>query len=345
MIRVGVVGYGTIGKRVADAIRKQDDMVLTGIVKTKPDYGALIADLKGIDIYTIGEDRIKNFENSGITVKGTVDDLISRCDLIVDATPKGIGLRNKISTYEPRGVRAIFQGGEKAEIADVSFVSLANFEEALGKKYVRVVSCNTTGIVRLIVALTRLGQGIKRVRVFIARRGADPKEYSRGPINDVVPDPITVPSHHALDVRSVLPHIDIVSMAIAVPVTLAHLHMVDIEFEERVSKSRIVDALYSTPRIMVVESVKGFTTPGQVVEWARDMGRHRYDIPENIIFRESISIIDNELYLFMAIHQESIVVPENIDAIRAMEKAASKWDSIRKTDKTLNLVMEGKRYE
>ena len=75
------------------------------------------------------------------------------------------------------------------------------------------------------------------------------------------------------------------------------------------------------------------------------MGRHRYDIPENIIFRESISIIDNELYLFMAIHQESIVVPENIDAIRAMEKAASKWDSIRKTDKTLNLVMEGKRYE
>ena len=31
MIRVGVVGYGTIGKRVADAILLQDDMHLVGV--------------------------------------------------------------------------------------------------------------------------------------------------------------------------------------------------------------------------------------------------------------------------------------------------------------------------
>ena len=31
MIKVGIVGYGTIGKRVADAVLLQNDMELTGV--------------------------------------------------------------------------------------------------------------------------------------------------------------------------------------------------------------------------------------------------------------------------------------------------------------------------
>ena len=46
MIKVGINGYGTIGKRVAEAVTLQDDMEIVGIVKTKPTYeirGALDA--------------------------------------------------------------------------------------------------------------------------------------------------------------------------------------------------------------------------------------------------------------------------------------------------------------
>ena len=46
MIKVGINGYGTIGKRVAEAVTLQDDMKIVGIVKTKPTYelrGALDA--------------------------------------------------------------------------------------------------------------------------------------------------------------------------------------------------------------------------------------------------------------------------------------------------------------
>ncbi len=35
MIKVGVVGYGVIGRRVADAISAQPDMDLIGVVKKK----------------------------------------------------------------------------------------------------------------------------------------------------------------------------------------------------------------------------------------------------------------------------------------------------------------------
>ena len=40
MIQVGVNGYGTIGKRVADAVAAQPDMQLTGVAKTRPNYEA-----------------------------------------------------------------------------------------------------------------------------------------------------------------------------------------------------------------------------------------------------------------------------------------------------------------
>ena len=46
MIKVGINGYGTIGKRVAEAVTLQNDMEIVGIVKTKPTYemrGALDA--------------------------------------------------------------------------------------------------------------------------------------------------------------------------------------------------------------------------------------------------------------------------------------------------------------
>ncbi|MCL5989616.1 MAG: glyceraldehyde-3-phosphate dehydrogenase, partial [Candidatus Thermoplasmatota archaeon] len=37
MIKVGIVGYGTIGRRVARAVSIQSDMHVSGILKTKPD--------------------------------------------------------------------------------------------------------------------------------------------------------------------------------------------------------------------------------------------------------------------------------------------------------------------
>ena len=52
-IKVALNGYGTIGKRVADAVSRQDDMTLVGIAKTKPDYEAYAANKKGYPIYAV----------------------------------------------------------------------------------------------------------------------------------------------------------------------------------------------------------------------------------------------------------------------------------------------------
>jgi hypothetical protein len=67
--------------------------------------------------------------------------------------PDWTGLRY----YRSRGVKFIVQGGEKHEVTGHSFVAEASYEGALGRDATRVVSCNTTSVVRTLTALKRAG--------------------------------------------------------------------------------------------------------------------------------------------------------------------------------------------
>jgi glyceraldehyde-3-phosphate dehydrogenase (NAD(P)) len=336
VVRIGINGYGTIGKRIADAILKQKDMELVGITKTKPNFECKIAMEKGISIFASSSDRVKLFEEAGIKVKGTLEDLLKNCDIIVDCTPGGIGASYK-SIYEKYNVKAIFQGGEKHDVAGFSFNAYCNYKEAIGRKYVRVVSCNTTALCRVLYAIDK-AFGIKKARVVLIRRGADPHEDSKGPINSIVPDPVSIPSHHGPDLNKVLPHINITTIAFAVPETLMHVHVVNLEVNNSATESDVINILSKYSRIKIVSAKLGLDSTSAIIEYARDLGRKRYDIPELIIWKESIKSYGNEIYLSQAVHQESIVIPENIDAIRAMMKITEDpEESIRLTDESLGI--------
>ena len=334
-VKVAVNGFGTIGKRVAEAVMKQDDMKLIGVTKTKPDYLAMIASKMGL-LY-VPKDRLEKFEKAGIEVQGTLEELLEKADLVVDATPGGVGKEYK-PLYEKHGVKAIFQGGEKHEVAGFSFSTLCNYDDAQGRQFVRVVSCNTTGLLRLICTL-REHFKIKSVRATIIRRGADPSETKKGPINAIVPNPVTLPSHHGVDVKTVLPDLDIQTVAAVVPTTLMHTHVVNVKFEEDVKREDVLSVLEEAPRILLIPSeVSGVKDTAKIIELARDAGRKRYDLYELAVYEESVSVQGDELFLMQAVHQESIVTPENVDAIRAMMKLANKDESLRKTDESLGLV-------
>jgi glyceraldehyde-3-phosphate dehydrogenase (NAD(P)) len=331
MIRVGIVGYGTIGKGVARAIGKQDDMEVIGVVKTRPDF---IAKLSPYPIYTY-EDRIKDFEEAGISVAGTVEELIEKADVIVDATPSKIGAKNKETLYSKFDKPVIFQGGEKASVADVSFNAEANYREAVGKRYVRVVSCNTTGLIRSLYRLDK-NIGIERVHAVLIRRAADPHEDKKGPINAIMPKPIKGLSHHAEDVRTVL-DVNITTMASVVPTTIMHVHALRVKFKRDTSEDEVIDALSESKRIVFVEGKLGFTSTAKIIEAARDLGRPRNDRFELIVRRDSISVSGREAFFRQAVHQEAIVVPENIDAMRAVSGFENAEESINKTNSSLGL--------
>lgn len=333
-VRVGVNGYGTIGKRVAWAVSLQPDMELVGIVKTKPNWETLSALKKGLRIYTLKE-NIREFHAHGIEVQGTLEDLLNSVDVIVDATPGDVGATYR-KIYESFARKAIFQGGEDPEVAEVSFNALVNYSEALGKNYVRVVSCNTTGLLRIIYAISKLGR-VRSVRGFIVRRAADLKEVKKGPVEGIILDPPKPPSHHALDVNTVIKDLDIVTYAVVVPTTLAHIHTLQFLLEEPVTSDEVLDALANTPRILLVSGGLLKST-AELRELARDLGRPQGDIYENVVWSDSVLVKGNEVMLTYAVHQEAIVVPENIDAIRAVTRLKEKAeDSIKITDESLGI--------
>ncbi len=86
MIKVGLVGYGTIGKRVADAIALQKDMKLVGVTGHTYNYKMEVANKKGFKIFSM--DGTRDFTANGIKPAGNVNDLLSDSDVIVDCTPR-----------------------------------------------------------------------------------------------------------------------------------------------------------------------------------------------------------------------------------------------------------------
>lgn len=334
MVKVGIAGYGTIGKRVAEGVMKSDDMELVGVSKTTPDYGAYLAINKGIKVYAHSQQDIANFEKAGFKVNGTIKDLLGKVDIVVDTSPGKKGVENK-PLYEEAGVKMIFQGGEKASIAETSFNAQANYDMAWGKKSVRVVSCNTTGLSRVLNAI-HSNIGVSEAKVVLIRRTCDPKEM-KGLVNSIQPE-MKIPSHHGPDLNTVIPDIKIESIAVVVPSTLMHVHTLMVEFKRNTTREELVNILKDTSRIILVKGEHGITATNTVIELSRDLGRPRYDLPEVVIWEDAINVKDGWGYMVYAVHQESIVQPENIDAIRSMNKMLPKAESIKKTNKTLGLV-------
>lgn len=336
MIRVGINGYGTIGRRVADAVRKQKDMELVGATAAHPHYKYALANEKGIPLYALDMKSLEAFNGAGYSLKGTLNDLLQRVDVIVDGAPEDNGPVNR-SAYQQAGVKAIFQGGEEHELTGTSFVAQCNFEAAVGKSMVRVVSCNTTGLCRTINALDR-AVGVTKARAVLARRATDPDDVKKGPIDAVVLDPTTLPSHHGPDVQTVLPKLSIVTMAFKVPTTHMHLHSLILTLKKPASKEEVVKALQDSPRVTLVDGKSGYKSTANIMDWARERGRDRNDVYEAVVWRDSVTVVDGEAYMFLGVHQEAIVVPENIDAIRALSGGYTREESIRMTDESLGIA-------
>ena len=337
MKAVGINGYGTIGKRVADAVSCQDDMQIVGVTKRTPDYEAMMAVNKGYPLYISAPDREELFAESDITVTGTIDELYDKIDVMVDCTPEGIGAKNK-KIYQEKGIKGVFQGGEKHDQIGKSFNSFANYSDNWGADYVRVVSCNTTGLCRTLQPINDLC-GIKNVRAVMVRRGADPSQVKKGPINAIIPNPPTVPSHHGPDVQTVMYDLNITTMALLVPTTLMHQHNLMVELKNPASVDEVIDLLEATPRVLLVEANSGLGSTAEIMECARDIGRPRSDLFEIAVWKESINIKDGELFYMQAIHQESDVVPENVDCIRSMlEMEEDSNKSIEKTNNNMGIL-------
>ena len=336
MIKVGVNGYGTIGRRVADAVSSQSDMTVVGVLKAHPDYVSYVAASK-FRIFTPDGDKDGKFSDKGITVEGDFQNLLDSSDIVIDATPEGNGKKN-VEAYKKEGVKAVFQGGEEHSIAQGSFNSYSNYDSGSGKDFLRVVSCNTTALARSLSVLKE-AFGLKEAQVTLIRRGTDPNDNKKGPINAIVPD-LHFPSHHGPDVMTVLSGVNVETSSVNVPTTLMHVHSVSAVLEHGGETAGAIDSFASRRRIIPVSGKDGLVSTAQIMDMAKEFNRSRSDLYEIAIWKESVNLRGNKINYIQAVHQESDVVPENIDAIRTMFQMADNETSLALTDRYLGI---GKR--
>lgn len=332
-VKVGLIGFGTIGKRVADAVALQKDMELVGVTAYSYNYKYEIAKRKGFKVFSMN--GLEDFEQNGISIAGNVNNLLDEAEVIIDCTPRKVGKENKDKHYLPRKLKAIFQGGEKPATADASFVAQCNYNEALNKNYIRVVSCNTTGLCRTLHPISQK-YGIESVHATMVRRAADPWDIRHGPINAIVPV-LELPSHHGPDVQTVLHNVNIFTTAMSVPTTLMHMHSLIVDLKKQATAEDVLSLFRNTTRVRVVRNAEKVRSTAEVMELAKDFGMMRGDMPEICVWEEGIGISGKKLFYLQAIHQESDVVPENVDAVRAATGFKDGQKSIEMTNASLGV--------
>jgi len=361
--RVGIVGPGTIGHKLIWAIEKQDDMEVSGASKTSADWAARWVIEKGYRMYAASRegpsglaDAKKAFEDElgAENVGGTIEDLLEESDVIIDCSLNKVGVKNKEDYYEPynkkskKKVGAVFQGGEKADIGQ-SFNTRTNYDtckELAGSDnpYLRCVSCNTTTLARVNGAIAEAGYEIDYLNVSLIRRALDPG-LSGKMMLDGFEVGLDLPSHHAPDLKTVM-DVEAYSRAYKAPVSLMHTHDLQINFKKKAPTKEELAEIFSTDnRVGLLETVSNIA---ELRERSRRLNKldpalfPGGDIILAIVASGSYITLQGgkQAWVTLMCPQDSIVIPEDLDAVRALTydvNPVERDETLKKTDEGIAL--------
>lgn len=335
-LKVAVVGYGVIGQRLADGAALQGDMELVGVADVAPTLSvrALVESGMAYDFYNANPASEPSLKEAGVPISGTLEELVQKSDIILDATSAGVGAKNK-EIYKKYNKKAIFQGGEKDEVGDVFFHGYANYERGVGKQFLKLTSCNTTGLIRAVDCLDREA-GVERVAITIVRRVADPGDYHRGLTNALEIE--KAPSHQAVDLMTIMPHIDAAGILVHTPVTHGHIITVLAKTKKKIDKERFLEITRKHPRIRVVSLEEGFLGNASLFRYARDLGNPRGDMYEIALWEDSVIMSGDDIMFAINIPQEAVVIPETMDAVRAAARLQTdRLEAVSATNKYLKM--------
>ncbi len=336
IVRVSVIGYGVIGQRLADGVALQSDMDLVGVADVAPTLPVRALQEKGMPykFYNALPENSSMLKEAGIPVSGPIEELIEQSDVIIDATSAGVGEKNR-ELYRKHGKKAIFQGGEKNNVAEVFFHGSANYEKGLGRQFLKLTSCNTTGLIRAVDCLDR-AFGVEKTAITIIRRVADPGDYHRGLTNALEIE--KAPNHQAVDLMTIMPHVNATGILVHTPVTHGHIITAVVTPSRKIPVEEVLKCFVANNRIRVVRIEDGFLGNASLFKYARDLGNPRGDMYEIALWEESVVESGGDIMFAINIPQEAITIPETIDGVRAvMEMQTDRLDALSRTDQYLGL--------
>ena len=95
----------------------------------------------------------------------------------------------------------------------------------------------------------------------------------------------------------------------------------------------------AAPRIAFLRAGEGVVALNSTHELMADLGRPRGDMWEVGLWEDSLTVRGEELFYNYQVYNQAIVVPETVDAIRALTGIEEDgYASIRRTDAALGLA-------
>ena len=105
------------------------------------------------------------------------------------------------------------------------------------------------------------------------------------------------------------------------------------------SKEEVLAAFRSSTRIALIRYADGLGALNTVKELMADAGRQRADLYEVALWEDMLKVQGDELFYAYMVDNQAIVIPETIDAIRALTgRETDGAASIRKTNEALGIT-------
>lgn len=305
-----VVGSGTIGLPLIGMLsRHKDRLGIDSVMfnkNTPLEHDA--AQIKkmialGAELVT-DQEKFEGFKALGMPPVCTKEEAVNRAAVVVDCTPKGVGLSNKREYYEK------YSGNTKGFIAQGS-------ENGFGSKYgynlvdfpddqfVQIVSCNTHSIAAIIKSFENVFSSASPGGIisgdFVCMRRSNDISQNGGFIPSINPgkhDDEVFGTHHARDVFDLMkrdfPHISLYSSAIKLNTQYMHTIRFSVELDS-VNSNRVnsdADALFRFAENPMV-ALTNKATSNQAFSFGREFGLYGRILSQSIVCRSTVSVRKN----------------------------------------------------
>ncbi|MFF2745985.1 type II glyceraldehyde-3-phosphate dehydrogenase [Kitasatospora sp. NPDC058048] len=315
-IRVAVLGAGAIGKRVIHEVLSDNRFTLAGVVVRSANV--FVHARPDMPYYAFGEDTARTLQTQGVGVRGRLEDLLAQADVIIDCGPSRSGA-TRAALYHEAGIRSVFCGGERDRTLGPVVHPALSSEELLSAQSVRLTSCNTTALARVVAALAPAS--INELNVTVVRCCTDTDKAGKGITNGAVLGP--APSHHAQDLVSVVPGLRATSLALTVPMDAGHVIHARIALSPQLSRKAALARLAEAPRLNVIHE-------GSTIDQAHRRAttktpwHNRYDLDVQVVDTGTPDRLD----LWLALDNEAITIPEALDVLATTTTGPARGETI-----------------
>lgn len=303
---VHIIGTGTIGEPLIGLLcDTREDLGIDEITfyKHSPDLTdrpmvkGLIS--RGANL-CVHEERVKDFQNLGLEPMYESEEAIRRAKVVIDCTPRGIGLQNKERYYNPYRDRVQGFLAQGSEFGFGKMYAVGINDEAITPEdqFIHIVSCNTHNIA---VVIKTLGvDHLKEGRFVCIRRANDISEDKNfTPAPEVGEHDGEMGTHQAVDVyhlyKTLGIELNVFSSALKINTQYMHCIWFDVKLDKKTTKDEVIQKFVDNPRVAVTNK----TSSGLVFSFGRDHGHYGRILDQTIIVLPTLHVINgNEVVGF-----------------------------------------------